>query len=167
MKEFRFCPNCATPLEHHERYGRVRPVCPHCGRIQFFDPKVAAGVVIEQDGQLLLIQRNNDPERGKWSIPAGFVDQGEDPARAAEREALEETALVVRVTALLDVIAKVEANEGADIFIAYRAEVVSGEIMAGDDAQAARYFSAETLPELAFPSTQRVVQQWKRIKDKG
>jgi ADP-ribose pyrophosphatase YjhB (NUDIX family) len=164
--DINFCPRCGHPLERRLVYGAERPVCPSCGRIHFFDPKVAVGVVIKDAGRLLLIKRGNDPERGKWSVPAGFVDAGEDPARAAEREAFEETGLRVRVTGLLDVYARVRATEGADILIVYLAQVTAGQQAAGgqlrpgDDAEAAAYFDRDHLPELAFDSTEQIVARF-------
>ncbi len=155
--DINFCPRCGHGLERRQIYGALRPVCPSCGRIHFFDPKVAVGVLIQAAGRLLLIKRGNDPERGKWSVPAGFVDAGEDPARAAEREALEETGLQVRVTGLLDVYARMRVTEGADILIVYHAQVVDGQLTPGDDAEAVGYFDLNDLPELAFDSTRQIV----------
>jgi ADP-ribose pyrophosphatase YjhB (NUDIX family) len=156
-----YCLRCGHAVEWRQAYGALRPVCPSCGRVHFVDPKVAVGVVIEEGDRLLLIKRGNDPGRDQWSVPAGFVDAGEDPARAAEREALEETGLQVRVTALLDVVARGQSAEGADIFIVYRAQVVGGQLSPGDDAAAAGYFGAAELPELAFESTQKIVARWR------
>jgi 8-oxo-dGTP diphosphatase len=165
MEDVNFCLRCGHALERRESYGAVRPVCPQCGRVHFFDPKVAVGVLIEQDGRLLLVRRSGDPERGKWSVPAGFVDRGEDPARAAEREGLEETGLHIQVTGLFDVYARGGAVDGADILIVYRAQVLGGSLSPGDDASEAVYFEAHELPELAFNSTARIIERWKR--DKG
>ena len=158
--EINFCPRCGHALERRRAYGLVRPVCPSCGRVHFVDPKVAVGVLIQDTGRLLLIRRGNDPERGKWSVPAGFVDSGEDPARAAEREALEETGLQVRVTGLLGVYARARTTDGADILIVYQAQVAGGQLQPGDDAEAVDYFDPEHLPELAFDSTAQIVAQW-------
>jgi 8-oxo-dGTP diphosphatase len=161
MDDVKYCARCGHAVERREAFGAVRPVCPSCGRVHFFDPKVAVGVLVEASGGLLLVQRSNDPERGKWSIPAGFVDAGEDPARAAEREGQEETGLVLRVDALWDVYARGDASEGADILIVYRARAVGGELRAGDDAAAVGYFGLEALPELAFASTRRIIARWR------
>lgn len=160
--EYKYCLRCGQPLEYRPIESVLRPVCPACRKIHFIDPKVAVAVIIERGPELLLIQRRGDPEKGKWSLPAGFVDAGEDPAQAAEREALEETGLQVRVAALVDVIAKAEPVEGADILIVYRAEVTGGALAAGDDAAAAAYFAPAALPtELAFASTRRVIARWR------
>jgi 8-oxo-dGTP diphosphatase len=152
-----FCIRCGTAVEEQATFGRLRPVCPSCGWVYFADPKVAAAVLVERDGQVLLTRRVNDPQRGLWSLPAGFIDAGEDPAQAARRECLEETGLKVKITSLLDVIAGREHTRGADIIIVYRAEVVSGSIQAGDDADKVEFFARDQLPPLAFYATRKVL----------
>jgi ADP-ribose pyrophosphatase YjhB (NUDIX family) len=160
VRDLNYCVRCGGPLEWRQAFGATRPVCTQCGRVHFIDPKVAVGLLAADGGRLLLIQRANDPERGKWSIPAGFVDAGEDPARAAEREGLEETGLRFEVTGLLDVYARGGAAEGADILIVYQARATGGALHPGDDAAQARYFAPDELPELAFVSTQQVIERW-------
>lgn len=146
-------------MTHEEKFGHVRPVCPQCGWIHFQDPKVAAAVLIEQDGRVLLVRRVNEPFRGMWTLPAGFVNGGENPAEAAERECLEETGLSVRTTRVLEVISGREHERGADFIIVYLAEVLGGEISAADDADAVEWFEREHLPPLAFRATQQVLQK--------
>ncbi len=155
--EVNFCPRCGTAVEFADRFGRIRPTCPQCSWIYFSDPKVAAAVLVEKDEHVLLVRRANDPERGKWTLPAGFVDAGEDPARAAERECLEETGLLVAVTGLVDVLAGLEHPRGAHIVIFYRADIVSGELRPGDDADGVDYFKVNRLPPLAFKSTAQIL----------
>ncbi len=154
---FRFCPYCAAPLTQELRFGELRPVCPACGYIHFVDPKVAVGVLVEEEAGVLLVRRVNEPLRGLWSLPAGFVNAHEDPQRAAERECWEETGLRVRVTGLVTVLAGREHRRGADIFIIYRAEVQGGTLTAGDDADSAAFFPRDGLPPLAFHATQHVL----------
>ena len=140
------------------RFGKLRPVCPACGYVHFEDPKVAAGVLVEQDGCLLFVRRRNEPGRGLWSLPSGFVDAGEDPRRAAERECREETGLEVRVTGLADIQYGREHPRGADLVLYYRAEVAGGELIPGDDADQVRYFPLDAPPPLAFEATRRVLE---------
>jgi 8-oxo-dGTP diphosphatase len=135
----------------------MRPVCPQCGWIHFVDPKVAAAVLVEQDGRVLLVRRANEPYRGLWTLPAGFVNGGEDPAMAAARECLEETGLIVEVKRVLDVIAGLEHDRGADFLIVYEAEIISGMLAPADDADAAEWFTYDQLPQLAFKATQKVL----------
>lgn len=160
--QIKFCVRCGQAMEYRQKQGRLRPVCSACRYTHFIDPKVAVAVIVERDGQVLMIRRKGQPERGKWSFPAGYMDAGEDPARAAEREALEETGLQVRVTSLFEVFPKFGPTEGADVLIVYCAEIVGGELVAGDDAEHVAFFPAESPPaELAFISTQTVLTHWR------
>ncbi len=144
-------------MKHEERFGMVRPVCPQCRWIHFQDPKVAAAVLIEQGSRVLLVRRVNEPFRGMWTLPAGFVNGGEDPAEAAERECLEETGLSVRVKRVLDVVPGREHKRGADFIIVYLAEIIGGEMFPADDADAVEWFERSNLPPLAFRATQQVL----------
>ena len=158
--DFNFCPRCGAAVNHEERFGQVRPVCPQCGWIHFVDPKVAAAVLIEKDGRVLLVRRSNEPFRGLWTLPAGFINGGEDPAEAAARECLEETGLKVQVTRVLDIISGKEHPRGADFIIVYVAEVLDGELKPDDDADAVEWFGRGELPELAFRATQKVLESF-------
>ncbi|MBN8656208.1 MAG: NUDIX hydrolase [Anaerolineae bacterium] len=153
----KFCPRCAAAVTRQEKYGVVRPVCPQCGWIHFQDPKVAAAVLVEEGSRVLLVRRVNEPHRGEWTLPAGFVNGNEDPAMAAARECLEETGLTVRVTSVHDVIAGREHERGADFIIVYCAEVVGGEMSPADDADAVDWFERNNLPPLAFAATKKVL----------
>jgi 8-oxo-dGTP diphosphatase len=155
--EIKFCPRCGTAVTRQERFGKIHPVCPQCEWIHFEDPKVAAAVLVEQDGRVLLVRRSNEPFRGLWTLPAGFVDRGEDPARAAERECLEETGLSVRAKRVLEVIAGQEHERGADFVIVYEAEVLGGTLSPNDDADAADWFEYNNLPPLAFEATHKAL----------
>src|SRR3990172_7717913 len=145
-EEIKFCSRCGVKLNRELRFGKMRPVCPQCEWVYFADPKVAAAVLIEQDGRVLLARRINEPFRGLWTLPAGFVDAREDPAEAAARECLEETGLNVRVTRVLDIISGREHPRGADFIIIYLAEVIDGELKPDDDADAAEWFGRGDLP---------------------
>ena len=85
--QINFCLRCGSALAQAERFGKLRPVCQACGWVYYADPKVAVAALIEQNGQVFLVRRANDPQRGLWSMPAGFVDAGEDPAEAVVRDA--------------------------------------------------------------------------------
>lgn len=131
----------------------MRPTCPRCGWIFFADPKVAAGALVETEQGVLLVRRVNEPGRGLWTFPAGFVDAYEDPARAAERECLEETGLRVTVSGLLRLVAGREHPRGADIVLIYAAVINGGALSPGDDADQAQFFPRAALPPLAFRAT--------------
>jgi 8-oxo-dGTP diphosphatase len=154
----RFCPACGGPLA--ARSGpRVPQRCETCGRPHFRDPKVGVGVVVHDSaGRLLLVRRGVEPAVGLWALPAGFVDAGEDPRQAARREALEETGLDVAVGSVIDVYPG-EPGSGVTFFVSFEAEVVGGELVAGDDAREVGFFAAHAMPELAFASTAHAVER--------
>jgi ADP-ribose pyrophosphatase YjhB (NUDIX family) len=158
---FNFCPFCGNHIMEREVEGQLRPYCDSCDRPFFQDPKVAAAILVEQEGKVLLVKRDNVPARGKWTLPAGFVDAGEDPRLTAARECLEETGLEVKVTALVDIIFGKEHERGADFVILYRGDVEGGQLMAGDDAQEAAFFEREQLPPLAFVATREALELWR------
>ena len=151
-----FCPHCGERLKRQRKLDRERPVCEACHYVWFPDPKVGVAAIVVRDDALLLVERRYPPEKGKWGLPGGFVDAGEDPAEGAAREALEETRLEVRIEGLFDVLHNREPG-GASIVILYRATACGGELRAGDDAAAAVFQPLDDLPELAFASTRAVV----------
>jgi 8-oxo-dGTP diphosphatase len=162
--ELNYCPRCGHALEDREAFERVRRFCPACETIVFRDHKVAAGVLVEHDGKVLLVRRRLSPRKGMWTFPAGFVDFGEDPAEAAVREGREETGLEVEIAGLLDVIAGREHERGADIVIVYYARLVSGEPRAADDVDRVAFFAPDQLPPLAFRATRIALTKWHNLK---
>ena len=123
------------------------------------DPKVAVGVAVFDGDRLLLVRRVMEPGRGRWSLPGGYLDLGDDPRAAAAREALEEAGVVVSVGEVIDVFANPLA-EGGTVFILFAASLVSGVPSPGDDADAAAFFGRGEVPPLAFASTEAVVRRW-------
>jgi ADP-ribose pyrophosphatase YjhB (NUDIX family) len=97
-----------------------------------------------------------------WTFPGGFVDAGEDPVGAAERECLEETGLIVKVSGLVDVLSGQEHPRGADILIVYYGDICRGMIQPGDDADLADFFPMDELPPLAFQSTQQIIDRMQK-----
>ncbi len=163
IPEINYCPQCGTKVIQQERFGRLRPTCPNCEWIYFADPKVAAAVLVEKDNEILLVQRSYNPGRGLWTFPAGFVDAGEDPTIAAERECKEETGLNVKVSGLLDVFPGQEHPHGAHILIVYYANIISGILSPDDDADGVGFFPLDKLPPLAFTTTHKILKRAGKI----
>ena len=97
----------------------------------------------DERGRLLLVQRANEPGRGRWSVPGGRVEAGEDDAAAAVREMAEETGLVVRPGRLVG-----RVRRGPFAIADYACEVVGGELRAGDDALDARWVDTAAMRAL-------------------
>ena len=155
----RYCARCATELGSEFVAGMQRPVCPACGYVVYHDPKVAAGTVIERNGRIALVKRSITPSKGRWVFPGGYVDRGEPVDHAAIREAREEALLEVRIVDLLGVFSYAD---NPVVLVVYAAEVVSGELTAGDESSDAGWFGADEIPwdDLAFPSTAEALRHW-------
>ena len=107
----------------------------------------------EKDGQMyvLLIQRGNDPYKGYWAFPGGFLNMDETVAHCAERELEEETGIVLTGMQLVGIYSDVERDpRGRVITTAYTAMTTMPEANAADDAAAAKWWPLNALPELAF-----------------
>lgn len=162
---FTYCPYCATALEVREIYRQQRPVCPKCHFVHFPDPKVAVIGLVTHGSQVLLIRRAVEPDKGKWALPGGYMDAGEMPTFALQRELLEEVGLPVKIETLLEIFPMVvAAGRSQGIVLAYHAvpaDAAQTTLACDDDACEAAWFTATTLPtDLAFESTHTLLAQW-------
>ena len=159
-----YCPRCGARLVDREAFGRVRRVCPVCGFIFFRDHKVAVGALVEHEGRVLLVRRAVDPEKGKWALPAGYMEYDEEPMAALRREIGEETGLAVTITRLLDVF-PLRTPHARGVIIIYAARPVPpvpDVVSAADDIDLARWFAPGDIPweDLAFESTRVILRRW-------
>ncbi len=152
---YRFCPLCGKPLVDAEMDGRRRAVCQDesCGFIFYQNPVPAAGAIIVQNDQVLLVNRAHPPRIGWWCIPAGFMEWNEHPSQTAVREVGEETGLKIKLSSFFDVYSGNDDPRTNAVLMLYLAEVVGGSMMASDDALEVRFFSLDNLPDkIAFVS---------------
>ena len=166
----KFCCVCGAPVDQIVPPGdhRERAVCSKCGFIQYRQPKVAAGTVVELDGHLVLIRRGIDPRRGFWSFPCGFQEIDETLEQAAVRETEEETGLRVEATRHLGTYSYMQSwYGGAVVVVAYCARVVGGKLGPGDDAVEAKLVKPQEIPwdELAFKSTHSAFRDWLALRN--
>jgi len=155
--EFTYCPQCGERLVWQEACGRMRNSCAACGFVHFRNPAVGAAVVVWDDvGRILMVKRAPGSSRaGYWSIPAGYVDYGEEVRDAAARELLEETGLIAEIGAAVFVASNFHDPAKLTVGVWFAGTVVGGTLQAGDDAEEVGWFSLDALPELAF-DTDRV-----------
>jgi len=119
----------------------------------------------EKDGQVLvlLIQRGNEPYKGYWAFPGGFLNMDETVERCAERELEEETGIVLSGMQLVGVYSDVERDpRGRVITAAYTAMTTMPEAKAADDAAAAKWWPLDALPKLAFDHA-RILEDAMRV----
>ena len=128
--------------------------CPECDFVHWRNPAVGAAVLVRDDeGRVLLVRRGPEASRpGLWSVPAGFVDYGEDVRAAAARELEEETGLIAEIGEVVHVASNFHDPGKLTVGVWFHGTVVGGELTAGDDADDAGWFPTDELPPLAFPT---------------
>ncbi len=143
-----FCLNCGTPLVVKEIEARPREVCPACGWVHYLQLKASAGCCVESEGKLLLVQRGIEPYLGAWHMPAGYIEVDELPARAAERETLEESGLTVRADGLFGAYFYDDDPRGNGVVLLYKASLLEGHLNGSNETLAARFFAPAELKDL-------------------
>lgn len=117
----------------------------------FKSPGLTVDGIIIKDEKILLVKRKNDPFKGKWALPGGFVEYGEKTDDAAVREVFEETGLKTTIDKLITVYSDPNRDpRGHIITVVYKLDINSGELKSGDDASDAKFFDVNQLPELSF-----------------
>ena len=114
-------------------------------------PRITTDGAIVKDKKILLIKRKNNPYKGKWALPGGFVEYKERVEDAVLREVFEETGLKTKIRDFIGIYSDPNRDpRGHTITIVYLLDILSGELNSGDDAYDANFFDLKDLPELAF-----------------
>jgi 8-oxo-dGTP diphosphatase len=156
-----FCVNCGAPLVTKLFEGRELEACPNDEFVLWRDPKVAAAMVVEADGGIVLGRRGIEPGYGLWCLPGGFVNDDEDPAAAAIRECREEINAAVEITELIGVYHVAKTTASSIVGLAYRGRLAAGELISpGVEMLELGVFTLDALPRLAFPSHREVLERY-------
>jgi ADP-ribose pyrophosphatase YjhB (NUDIX family) len=164
---FRFCPLCATPLERAIQDERERLVCPKDGWTHYPTPNLAATILVEHAGGIVLVRRVIPPDVGIWHMPIGHLEFGEHPVEAARRETFEETGLLLDQPVFLDFEHSRAYGDPAMFYIifCYRARAVGGELRVNYENGEAAIFPPGALPELKWTSQQRTLAAWRAWRE--
>ncbi|MGO1119599.1 NUDIX domain-containing protein [Rhodovibrionaceae bacterium A322] len=139
----------------------ARDVCRDCGFVHYINPKVVVGSVATWQGKILLCRRAIEPRKGYWTLPAGYLEQGESPEAGARREAREEACTDLELEQLLAVYSIERLSQ---VQLIYRARLVDGKFDAGEESLEVGLFAWEDIPwqDLAFPSVHWALQHHKK-----
>lgn len=164
--QFQFCPVCGGRLATRQLKENEpsRLVCTGCQFVFYLDPKVVACAVTELNGRIVLLRRAMEPQLGKWVIPGGYVDRGEEVREAAIRETEEECGIKISIKNLIGVYSY---PGRLAVVVAYVGEYLSGELIAGDESLEVRMCSPKEIPwnELAFTSTRDALKDYCHLKN--
>lgn len=160
---YRFCPLCAAPLERRAMHGLERLACPNDGWVLYPTPNLAATVVVEHAGGIVLLRRAIYPDIGIWHLPIGHLEFGEHPADAALREAAEETGLTLDQPVFLDYEHGPSYGDPAMFYIVfcYHARSIGGEPRVDHENDAIWVCPPDELPALKWGSQQRALAAWR------
>ena len=158
----KFCSHCGSDrLEFRIPEGDTLPrhVCAACGTIHYQNPKIVVGCLPVWDGQVLLCKRAIEPRYGLWTLPAGFLENGESLAAGGLRETLEEAHARVAIDELYTVISLPQINQ---IYMMFRARLIDLEFGPGPESLEVRLFDEADIPweTLAFRTIARTLRNW-------
>jgi ADP-ribose pyrophosphatase YjhB (NUDIX family) len=141
-------------------------VCPQCGTIHYENPRVVVGCVAEFETRLLLCRRAIEPRRGYWTLPAGFLENGETLEAGAARECREEALATVEIGGLLMLASVTHAHQ---VHAFFRARLPVPEFAAGPESLDVRLVDAAAIPwdELAFPSSRCAIEAYLADREAG
>lgn len=145
---------------------RERLVCTDCGFVLYSNPKVMVGSVAHWQGRVLLCRRDIEPRVGYWTLPAGFMENGETTEQGARREAREESGAELEIEHLLAVY---NIPRISQVQVIYAARLVSPDVHAGDETREVGLFAWDAIPwtELAFPSVRWALHHWRAARETG
>lgn len=167
--QLRYCPRCAAPLETAVLHDLPRQRCPACGWVHYPLPNLAATVVIEHQGGIVLVQRDIEPDRGIWHLPIGHVEYGEDPADAAIREGQEETGLLLAEPRYLSYTHGRSYGDPRMFYLVlgFAARAVGGALTGSHEGLATMVVPLDELPPLKWASQQAAVAAYRRLRAGG
>ena len=157
----KYCSDCGAPVSLRVPEGDLLPrfVCDSCGIIHYQNPKIVVGCVPEYEGRIVICKRAIEPRVGYWTVPAGFLENGETLQQGAAREAHEEALAKVEILSLLTVVHVMPAHQ---VHVFFRARLLDPEIGAGPESLDVRLVTADELPwaDIAFPSTDYTLRRF-------
>jgi ADP-ribose pyrophosphatase YjhB (NUDIX family) len=164
----KFCTNCGQNLVFEIPAGDNRPrhICRHCGNIHYENPRIVAGCVVTCQDSILLCKRAIEPRSGYWTVPAGFMENGETLPEAAARETLEEAMADVEIGVMSTVVDVVRAHQ---VHIFFEGVIADPAFGAGEETLEARLFDPDDIPwsEIAFPSVRMALEHHLSIRESG
>jgi ADP-ribose pyrophosphatase YjhB (NUDIX family) len=157
----KFCSTCGATVTLRIPDGddRERFVCNDCLTIHYQNPKIVAGCIPEWGDRILLCKRAIEPRYGLWTVPAGFMENGESTEDAAMRETREEAGADVTITSLYSVFSIPHISQ---VYMLFRGELTEGRYQAGRESLECRLFEENDIPweKLAFPVVKETLHRY-------
>ncbi len=163
-----YCSSCGKPVGRRIPDGdnRERFVCEACGTIHYQNPKIITGCLPIHQDQVLLCRRAIAPRSGFWTLPAGFLENGETSSQGAVRETREEACANVAIEGLYTVFSLPHISQ---VYMFFRANLLDLDFRPGWESTDVRLFAESDIPwnELAFPVIRDTLQHYFRDRSSG
>jgi ADP-ribose pyrophosphatase YjhB (NUDIX family) len=164
----KFCAQCGAPVRLSVPAGDNLPrhVCEACGTIHYRNPLLVVGCVVENAGRILLCRRAIEPRRGYWTVPAGFMENGETLQQGAARESREEALADVTIGSLLAVVHVLHAEQ---VHVFFRGTLPDARYAPGAESLEVSLLAPAEIPwaDIAFPSTDFALRRYLEDKAAG
>jgi ADP-ribose pyrophosphatase YjhB (NUDIX family) len=146
--------------------NRERFVCNQCQTIHYQNPKIVAGCIPEWEQQILLCRRAIEPRHGLWTLPAGFMENGESTEQGALRESWEEANAKIEIDSLYSLFSIPHINQ---VYMFFRGTLIDGSFAPGVESLECKLFNESDIPwdELAFPVVEETLQRYYRDHKAG
>ena len=163
-----YCSNCGQLLTYITPPGddRSRYCCSSCGTIHYQNPTMVVGCIPELQNRILLCRRAIEPSIGKWTLPAGYLENGETVSAGAERETFEEARAKVEILAPYALYNICYVNQ---IYLMFRALLVDDNFRAGSESLEVKLFSEDEVPwdQIAFRVIEETLVQYFKDRPSG
>lgn len=156
-----FCSECGATVSHRIPPGDNLPryVCDMCATIHYSNPKIVVGTLPIWEGEILLCRRAIEPAYGKWTLPAGFMENNETVNEAALRETREEACARVE---LGEVATMISVPQISQVHIIYLARLLDLDFAAGEETLELRLFREDQIPwnDIAFRTVRLTLEHY-------
>lgn len=163
-----FCSQCGARVSQRipEDDNRVRAVCDGCGTIHYENPKMVVGCIAEWDDRILLCRRAIEPRHGFWTVPAGFMENGETVADGAARETLEEANARVDDLELYALYNIPHINQ---VYMLFRARLLDLDFHPGSETLETKLVTEADIPwdQLAFITVRNTLRHYYADRQRG
>ncbi|HIE54456.1 MAG TPA: NUDIX domain-containing protein [Chromatiaceae bacterium] len=163
-----YCCRCGGELDLRVPAGDNRPrhVCTGCGEIHYLNPKMVTGCIPVWEDRVLLCKRAIEPRYGFWTLPAGFMENGESCQQGAARETLEEANARARIVQLYTTFNLPHINQ---VYLLFRAELEDLDFSPGKESLEVALFREEEVPweELAFAVVKETLKLYFEDRRRG
>ncbi len=156
----KFCPACghSTATRIPAGDNRPRAVCESCGLIHYLNPKMVVGCLPVWEDRILICRRAIEPRHGKWTLPAGFMENNETAPEGAAREAMEEANAKVEIEDLYTLYSIPHISQ---VYMMFRARLLDPNVRPGDESRAT--LSAVVPEGIGMPALRKAaaLPRWK------